>query len=648
MYLKCNRRKKDGKVHRYWSIVESRRTSSGRVVQRQVLYLGEINDSKREAWRKTIEVLEQGGKKPKQLSLFPADGGAPLEDEGVVQVQLDKLSLHRPRQFGGCWLFDRLWKKLNLDSFWKPRLPPSQKGTRWVNVLKTLTAYTLLRGGSEWRLHRQWFDQSAMGDLLGEDFGLVQRDKLYRCLDKLVEHKDALFQHLKGRWLELFGADYHVLLYDLTSTYFESDPPVEGKRAYGYSRDHRGDCLQVVIALIVTPQGFPLTYEVMPGNTADNSTLAAFLERIEELYGRANRRWIMDRGIPTEESLAKMRESGVSYLVGTPKGRLSKLEKAFLAKPWEQAREEVAVKLHRDGEELYVLVKSEKRVDKEQAMRRRRFKKYWKRLEALRKQKRLTRDTLLRRIGAAERDAGRVASLVRISLPKVGEPINETTFHWKVDKQRLIQRRRREGRYLLRSNLVEQDPGTLWPQYLLLTEIEQAFKELKSDLAIRPIYHSKEERIEAHIFVAFLAYCLQVTLKNLLKTKAAGLTPRAVLESISEMQMVDVHLPTTEGQTIVLPRYTQPKPEQQLLIEMLGLRLPRQPLPRLLEEIDLDHEEPQPSGNEEVQRLMDRYGLSRRRRREKRKANFRKMRQCSGDLFRMPLGFTRAYATRPP
>ena len=644
MFLKCNTRKKDGKIHRYWSINESQRTSKGTVVQRQVLYLGEINSSQQEAWRKTIDVLDGKGQPKGQMALFPEDGPAPL-DEGVVQVRLDQLSLQRPRQFGGCWLVDQLWNLLGLNDFWEEKLPPSQKGTHWHHVLQTLVSYTLLKGGSEWHLHRHWFGTSAMGDLLNEDADLVQKDKLYRCLDKLTEHKDAMFQFLKKRWKAMFGASYDILLYDLTSTYFESDPPDEGKRTYGYSRDHRGDCTQVVIALIVTPEGFPLTYEVMPGNTADSKTLKGFLEKIQTLYGKAKRTWIMDRGIPTEPVLTQMRKDGVSYLVGTPKGRLTKLEASFLDKDWEQAREDVEVKLHRDGDELYILVKSERRVCKEQAMRRRRLKKYWKRLVAL-SQMKISRNELLMKVGAARQEAGKAAYLVKVHLPGVEEPINASTFRFEINKPKMRACRRKEGKYLLRSNLVGEDPVAMWNQYLQLTEIEQAFKELKCDLAIRPVFHSKESRIEAHIFVAFQAYCLNVTLKNLLRRKAAGLTPKAVLEKMSTIQMVDVHLPTTDGRTIVLPRYTKPEKDHELLLGMLGMSLPQQPNPRLLEKTE---GEEAPKKDPAVSEFLRSHGFGMRETKPK-KATYGRKRilKCRGDLHPSNPIFSRPCPIRPP
>jgi transposase len=450
-------------------------------------------------------------------------------------------------------------------------------------VLKTLVAYRLIDPGSEWRLHRQWYERSAMGDLLGEDFDLVQKDNLYRCLDKLLAHKTDLFGFLQQRWKTLFQAEFEVLLYDLTSTYFECDPPDAGKRRHGYSRDKRSDCVQVVIALIVTPDSLPLAYEVMPGNTADKTTLRDFLQRIEAEYGKAGRTWIMDRGIPTEAVLAEMRaaETPTHYLVGTPRGRLNQLERDFLAKPWAQVRDAVQVKLVEQDGELYILARSGARRDKEQAMRRRRLKKLVKRLHELRQQK-LTRDQLLIKLGAARKEAGPAAwRIIDRCLPDKDQTVMPETFGFRLNWQNLREARRREGSYRLRSNLTGGDPAQLWTFYLQLTEVEQAFKELKHDLAIRPIYHQTDERIEAHILVAFLAYCLQVTLKQRLRSRASGLTPRSVLDKMAAIQMVDVHLPTTDGRAVILSRYTEPEPDQALLLQMLKLSLPGQPPPRI-------------------------------------------------------------------
>src|SRR5437762_1361221 len=524
MFLRCKVRRKDGKQHRYWSVVENTRTARGRVVQRHVLYLGEINDTQELAWRRSIEVLEEGATQPRTLSLFPEDRGAGvLADASIVHVKLSQLQLRRPRQWGACWLAQLLWRELQLDLFWSKRLGVSRKGTRWDQVLFVLVAYRLLAPGSEWRLHREWFQRSALADLLGEDGGVAEIHKLYRCHDRLLVHKQAVFDHLVGRWRDLFNISFDVLLYDLTSTYFEADPPFaeSDKRRHGYSRDHRPDCVQVVIALVVTPEGLPLAYEVLPGNTADNTTLRDFLARIERQYGKARRIWLMDRGIPTEVVLAEMRgaDPPVQYLVGTPKGRLTRLEKDLLAKPWQQARPGVRVKLlPRDGE-LYVFADSANRVAKERAMRRRQLKWLWARLKKL-SMMALSREELLMKLGAARAHAPAAWRLVVIAVAPEG-----VTFTYHLDRNRLRRVRRREGRYLLRTNLTEDDPAKLWNLYLLLVRVEEAFKNLKGDLAIRPIFHQDQARIEAHIFIAFLAYCLHATLARTAACTGAGALP---------------------------------------------------------------------------------------------------------------------------
>ncbi len=580
MYLRFARRRKDGKEHRYWSIVESRRCGGGRVVQRPVLYLGEINDSQHAAWSRVIEAFDEGSGRYRQLALFPAERSVPDQAKGFgVQVRLAAMELHRPRQWGACWLACHLYEQLQLDRFFAPLLPNSREGTSWQHVLQTLVCYRLIDPGSEWRLHRQWFEQSAMADLLGEDYGLVAKNALYRCLDKLLPHKAALFSHLRARWQDLFAAPFDVLLYDLTSTYFESPPPDDeaDKRRHGYSRDKRSDCVQVAIALIVTPDGFPLGYEVLPGNTADCTTLRDMLRKVEAQYGKANRVWVMDRGIPSEEVLAEMRAADppVSYLVGTPKGRLSKLEKHLVTLPWQAVREGVDVKLLPQEQELYVLAQSRARINKERAMRRRKLKWLWARLKEIAAME-IDREELLMKLGAARAKAPAAWRLVDVAVAPEG-----ATFTFALDRTKLRQVRRREGRYLLRTNLCGKDPAELWRFYIQLVEVEAVFKTLKDDLQLRPIYHQLEQRVEAHIFVAFLAYCLHVTLRARLKPLAPGLTPGAVLDKFAAIQMLDVHFPTTDGRTLILSRYTELTAEQKMLVQQLKLDLPPQPPPRI-------------------------------------------------------------------
>jgi transposase len=586
MYLRCNRRFKDGKEHRYWNIVESKRCAGGKIVQRQVLYLGEINDSQHQAWCRVIEAFDEKTQQRTQLALFPAEKELPEYAEGYgVQVRLEAMELHRPRQWGACWLACHLYEQVALDRFWRDRLPDSREGTCWQHVLQTLVCYRLIDPGSEWRLHRLWFDQSAMGDLLGEDYSLVEKNALYRCLDKVLEHKPALFGHLTERWQGLFGAKFDVLLYDLTSTYFESSPPADenDKRRYGYSRDKRSDCVQVVIALVVTPEGFPLAYEVLAGNTSDKTTLREFLKRIETQYGKAERIWVMDRGIPTEEVLTEMRHSDppVYYLVGTPKGRLSQLEQKLLGLPFTLVRSGVEVKLLAQEQELYVLAKSHHRIDKERSMRRRQLRALLKRLKELHEMKFNSTQTLLLKLGAAKGKYPAAWRLIDIALPESKTHRAHVTFSFRLNRQKLREVRRREGHYLLRTNLLGREPAQLWQFYIQLVEIEAAFKNLKDDLQLRPIYHQLQHRIEAHIFVAFIAYCLQVTLRARLRPVAAGLTPRAVLDKFAAIQMLDVKFPTTDGRTLILSRYTEPDTDQRLLLEQLKLTLPPQPPPRI-------------------------------------------------------------------
>jgi transposase len=586
MYLKCHRRKKDGKEHRYWSIVEKVRISGERTMDRHVLYLGEINDSQREAWMKSIEAFDEDRGEQRRLALFPSDRELPEHAREVgVQVMLSRFQLRRPRQWGACWTFCRLWEQLKLDEFWRERLPDSREDTSWYHILTALTAYRWIDPGSEWRFHREWYHRSAMGDLLNEGAKLAEKDNVYRCLDKLLAHKEALFVFLKERWRDLFGVKFDILLYDLTSTYFESDPPFgEGsKRRFGYSRDHRSDCVQVVIALIVTPEGFPLAYEVMAGNTRDNQTLPDFLEKIEKRYGKAQRIWVMDRGIPTEAHLEQMRERGALYLVGTPKGRLTELEQSLAVLPWKQARQSVQVKLLPQEGDLYVFVQSESRIDKERAMRRRKLKRLLKRLKELQEQ-RPSYKRLLMELGAAKKEAGRAFGLVHLFLPAEpakGQRSKRVDFGFKLSRSRLRIARRREGRYLLRTNLTATDPAQLWQFYLQLTEVEAAFKDIKGDLSIRPIFHQLEHRIEAHIFVCFLAYCVHVTFKHQLKAHAPGLTVRQALEKFAAMQLLDVHFPTTDGRELIFTRYTEPEADQQLLLAELGWTLPPQAPPRI-------------------------------------------------------------------
>lgn len=578
MHLKCRVRRKDGKEHRTWSIVESRRVA-GHVVHQHILYLGEVNDRQKASWEQAVSVFDESNGTLRQLELLPEDRIITASEVDAVRVRLSAMTLERPRQWGACWLADTLWRQLHLNGFFAERLGRTREGTEWEKILRILVLYRLLSPGSEWRLHRQWFGTTALADLLGVDERAAQPATLYRGLDLLLEHKEALFAHLRQRWSDLFGARYEILLYDLTSTYFECDVPEDESdpRRFGYSRDRRSDCVQVVIALVVTPEGLPLAYEMLPGNTADKTTLLAMLELVQKRHGQADRIWVMDRGVPTEAALAHLRASTppVRYLVGTPKARLNRMEAALAERPWVEVRGQLRVKyVPKDGE-LYVLTESAARVDKERAMRRRALKKYWKRLGELARLKQPERDELLLKLGKAAGEAGAAARLVDTQVSSAGA----LTYQLNRDKLRVA--RRREGRYLLRTNLTDYDPDALWQYYMQLVFVEEAFRTLKGDLAIRPVYHQKPERIEAHLFVAFLAYCLSITLRQQLRGLAGGLMPRAVLEKLATVQMLDVRVPTTDGRELLLVRRTEPAREVVLLLQQLGLAFPVQPPPRI-------------------------------------------------------------------
>jgi len=582
MFLRYTNRKKDGKDHRYFSVVENRRVSSGKTVQRTVVYLGEINDTQQTAWLKTLDVFDEQEQRSRALSLFPED--REISDEAVdrLQVKVSGLELRRARAFGNCWLACELWRALGLEEFWQQRLPEGREAVSWEKVLRLLVVNRWIAPGSEFRVHRQWFVDSAMDELLGADFAVAEKDRLYRCLDRLVAHKQDLFVWLRQQWADLFHADFDVLLYDLTSTYFEGEMEDNPKAKRGYSRDGRPDCLQVVIALVITPDGFPLAYEVMNGNTSDRTTLRGFLDRIEHTYGKAKRMWVMDRGIPTEAVLAEMRNPArqVSYLVGTSKSKITQYEKQWLDRPWQKVRDSVDVKLFDQDGELYVLAKSTGRQAKETAMRRKRLVRLLRKLRAMRHSL-PSRDRLLMRIGAAKTEAGRAFGFVHIDVPGEQQPVTRTSFQFRVDKAKLKAAELRDGHYLLRSNLTAEDPAVLWTRYVQLIQIESVFRSLKSELRVRPIYHQLEHRADAHILIAFLAYCLQVTLKNRLMAHAPGLTPASAMEKLATIQMIDVCIPTVDGRWLILPRYTQPDTDTKMLLHKLNIDLPAQPPPRI-------------------------------------------------------------------
>ena len=616
MFLRANKRYKDGKVHRYWSLMESVRAGR-RVFQRQVLYLGELNDSQQAEWQHAVEAFDEKGR-ARQLKLFPEDRAPANGDGQVVKIRMDALQVKNLRNWGEVWLGLELWNLLGLDGFWESRLPPSRKGTDWLAVLKSIVTYRLTDPGSELRMHSRWLAGTAVAELLGNG-ALTARSTLYNCLDRVLwpldewkkprterekSFKDELFHFLRERWAGLFGSTCDVVLFDLTSTYFE----VDGTKAldsdlqrHGYSRDKRGDCLQVVVALVLTPDGFPLAYEVMPGNTSDKGTQMGFIRKLEAKYGKIGNLWLMDRGVPTEDTLAAMREGGYKYLVGAPRGHLKVIGDQLDKAEWKEVQPGIWVKSAQAVDDkgnkgdTFVLTRSAARSRKETAMRVRKIRGAMKTLFAIDKRigrarwgkaepskQELTRDDLVARLAVAKSKAGRAWKMIRITMPKEGEKVTPETFRWHLDWERIREARAEdEGSYLLRTNLPDCDPATLWKKYMIQGEIEYAFRELKNDLGLRPVYHSLDDRIEAHIFAAFMALCLLTTLRAIARQHAPGLTPRQILDKFKTVKMVDVILPTTDGRIVTLPRHIDPKEDTALLIHQLGLTLPPQPPPRI-------------------------------------------------------------------
>ena len=625
MFLRATKRFKDGKAHCYWSLVESVRVGR-RVFQRQALYLGELNDSQRAEWQRTVEAFDENGK-PQQMKLFPENRAPGTDDDSVVLIRTDRLVVKNLRNWGEVWLGTVLWDKLGLDDFWKARLSSSRKGTDWLSIMKAIVLYRFTDPGSELRMHSNWMANTAIEELIGSG-ALTGRSTLYSCLDRVIwpsdewrkpraerrnSFKDELFYYLRDRWAGLFGSTCDVVLFDLTSTYFE----VDGTKAleselqrYGYSRDKRGDCLQVVVALVLTPDGFPLAYEVMPGNTNDRETQMPFIKRLEAKYGRIGSLWLMDRGVPTEKTLKAMREGGYKYLVGAPRGHLKVLGDRLAKAEWQNVQDGISVKVARlDSEagtsasgtvgessgDTFVLTRSTARSLKETSMRVKKLRGAMKTLFAVdgrigrvrwRKagpvKRELSRDELLKRLAVAEAKAGRAWKMISITLPKEGLKVTPETFHWHLDWDRIDEARANdEGTYLLRTNLPECDPKTLWKRYMIQGEIEYAFRELKNDLGLRPVYHQLDDRIEAHVFTAFMALCLFQTLRAIARERAPGLTPRQIVEKFRTVKMVDVVMPTTDHRIVTLPRYIEPKKDVAILLDRLGLTLPEQPPPKV-------------------------------------------------------------------
>src|SRR6266536_2235138 len=589
MFLRPNHRSKDGKDHTYWSLVETVRTADG-PRQKTICYLGELNSSAQARWLRTVEVFNEQGE-AEQLKLFPSHVEPPADDPQAARVLLNRVRLERTRQFGACYLGLDLWKRLELDRFFERAMDDELADVPWSRVAALLAINRLCAPGSELTIEQRWYPSTALDDLLEMEEGKINDTRLYRCLDRILPHKTKLERHLKQRYGELFGAEFDVLLYDLTSTYVEGAAEKNPMMRRGYSRDHRPDCEQMVLALIVNQEGFPFSYETFDGNRADVSTMETILRMVERKYGKARRIWVFDRGIVSEENLAAIRKRGGQYLVGTPRSQMKQFEAELLKEDWTQVRPEVKVKQVAipQGEETYILCRTEGRQEKENAIRKRfssRMEDALKRLAKTIAAGRLKdRNKMERRLGGIQARHGSVRDMYEVALRDTPEGVR---LFWQVKADRQNWRKLREGSYMLRTNLKANTAEQLWSQYMQLTEAEAVFRALKSELSIRPLFHQLEPRVKAHVMVAFLGYALWVTLKHLLKRRppmvskssasgvenAQPLSPPRALALLSTLQSVDIVLPTTDGHEVRLRRMTAPTAEQKSLLRQLGLTVP--------------------------------------------------------------------------
>jgi transposase len=589
MFLRANHRGKDGKDHTYWSLVETARTPDG-PRQKTLCYLGELNSSAQARWLTTVEVFNGQGE-ARQLKLFPSQVEPPPDDPQVARVLLNKVRLERTRQFGACFLGLELWKRLELDRFFQQSVDHEVADVPWSRVAALLAINRLCAPGSELAIEQRWYPSTALDDLLEIEEGKINDTRLYRCLDRILPHKTKLERHLKERYGALFGAEFDVLLYDLTSTYVEGAAENNPMVRRGYSRDHRPDCEQLVIALIVNNEGFPFSYETFNGNRTDVSTMETILRMVERKYGKARRIWVFDRGIVSEENLAAIGKRDGYYLTGTPRSQMKRFEAELLKQDWTQVRPEVEVKKVpiAEGEETYILCRTSGRKEKEKAIRNRFSNSMETALKGLEKTivagRLKDRNKMERRLGKIQARHPQVNDLYDVGLRDTPEGVR---LFWQIKEDRKNWRESREGAYLLRTNLKAETAEELWSKYMQLTEAEASFRALKSELSIRPLFHQLEPRVKAHVMVAFLGYALWVTLKHLLKRRTAivpnpsasgvdhaqPMTPMKAIALLSTLQSADIVLPTTDGREIRLRRITEPTAEQKSLLRQLGISLP--------------------------------------------------------------------------
>lgn len=588
MFLRRYERRKNGKPHTYWALCESYRTARGSR-QRVVAYLGELKPTQQAGWAQLGQHLagEERARRP-QLSLFDPPRYDEPADEEPVLVRLSRIRLERTRDFGDVWLAWGLWRMLALDERLEELLPSGQEDVSWATVAAILVLARFCEPSSELHIEETWYRRTCLDDLLGVSQSKVHTDRLYEGLDRLLPHKEALEKHLRQRLGELFELKCDLLLYDITSTYFEGEAAGNPLAKRGYSRDSRPDRPQVCLGLVVTEDGFPLGYEVFAGNTHDSKTVQQMIDIMEKKYGRASRVWVMDRGMVSEANLAYLREHGGQYIVGTPKAMLRQFEQQLTEQAWTTVQAGVEVKLvpGPGGEETFILTRSADRREKERAMHQRfgeRLEAGLKKLQAAAESGRLKDEAVAReRLGRMKAQNWRASHVFDVTIQRLDPPQGKARLRvtWQRNSRFAQWSELSEGCYLLRTNLTGVDPATLWKRYIQLTEAEWAFRISKDELEIRPIWHHKEDRVKAHILVCFLAYALWKTLAGWMRGAGLGDAPRTLLDELAKIKSGDVVLPVRAPacgtqKTVRLRCVTEPDEAQRVLLHRLGLTLPR-------------------------------------------------------------------------
>jgi transposase len=570
MFIRPNYRTKNGKRHAYWALMESYRTERG-PRQRMVAYLGQLD----EAQRMGVHHAAAGTIGAHQKRLF--DDTPPA----WVEVDVKRVRVEHRRKFGGPWLGMELIAAIGLNEFLARTMPPGEEDVPWSLMALVLIICRLCEPSSELHIAEHFYAHSALADLLGIPPEKINQQRLYRALDALLPYKEALEIFLKNRLGELFGLEYDLLLYDVTSTYFEGEAARNPQARRGYSRDHRPDCKQVCIGLVVSKCGMPLGYEVFAGNRTDVTTLQEIVETMERRYGRADRIWVVDRGMVSADNIEFLKRDGRRYIVGTPKSMLKEFERELLAGDWQTIRAGLEVKLCSapDGQETFVLCRSRDRREKEKAMHERfekRIEEGLRRIEAGCQKQRLKPLAVAQRLGRLLGQNSRAAGLFQTEVPTAAD--GRASLAWNKVEQWRDWAALSEGCYLLRSNVADWSEEELWKAYTQLTEAEGAFRIHKSDLRLRPIWHQKEERVQAHILVCFLAYVLWKTLGQQCRRAGLGDEPRRVFEELGEIELVDVVLPTRQGAEIRRRCITEPTDHQAILLAHLKMHLPKIPL----------------------------------------------------------------------